>query len=424
MHLDHDDGCCAEQRMSMSRRGLLRGATATAGLAVATSMVGDVFTEVAYAASGTADRVMVVLSLRGGADGLSLVVPHGDPAYARARPTIAVPTGALLARNQMFGLHPSFAPLMPLWNARRMATVHAAGLPMPNRSHFAAIEQIEDADPGSTARRGWLNRLIGLDTSTSPLQAVHLGGSAVGTALYGREPVVAVRRSADMVIEGTGDPTYGPARARALQTLWEKAPGTIGAAARSAFTVVDQYRTVQAQPATTENGATYPASDLGRAMADIARLLKAGVGAEAVSVDMGGWDMHAGLGTLAWGAMHRQVRDLAEALAAFFVDLGAVGDTVTVVTLSEFGRRVAENANAGLDHGYGGVMLLLGAGVRDGHRGRWPGLGEGRRVQGDLAVTTDYRSVLSEVVRSRFGASTSAVFPGFTPEPVGVMRLP
>jgi len=139
-----------------------------------------------------------------------------------------------------------------------------------------------------------------------------------------------------------------------------------------------------------------------------------------VTVDQGDWDMHSDLGTVQGGRMVRNAGELAAAVAAFFTDLGPLADKVTLVALSEFGRRVAENANMGLDHGYGNVMFLAGAGVRGGsYYGTWPGLQA--EIDSDLLVTTDYRSVLSEVVSSRFGASTSTVFPGFTRERVGVM---
>jgi uncharacterized protein (DUF1501 family) len=131
--------------------------------------------------------------------------------------------------------------------------------------------------------------------------------------------------------------------------------------------------------------------------------------------------MHSGLGTLEWGQMIKNAGDLATAIAAFFADLGAHSDKVTLVALSEFGRRVAENDNYGLDHGYGNVMFVAGAGVSGGyHCPRWPDLGTG--LDADVTVTTDYRSVLAEIVSSRFGSSPSAVFPGFTPEAVGVMQ--
>jgi uncharacterized protein (DUF1501 family) len=149
--------------------------------------------------------------------------------------------------------------------------------------------------------------------------------------------------------------------------------------------------------------------------------VKGDVGVEVMTVDHGDWDMHTGLGTLSWGRMQRNATELSQALAGFFTDLGAAGDRVTVVVLSEFGRRVKENANQGLDHGYGNVMFLLGAGVKGGqYYGTWPGLTND--IDSDLLVTTDYRSVLAEVVSTRFGVSTASVFPQFQPQPLGLMQ--
>lgn len=206
-----------------------------------------------------------------------------------------------------------------------------------------------------------------------------------------------------------------------MRTMWAGAPGEIGAGARSALAAIADFRPVRATPAQAANGASYPRNDLGNALHAAARIIKGNVGTDVIAVDHdGGWDMHTDLGTLEWGRMVDAADELASALAAFFVDLGALGDKVTVVTVSEFGRRVKENANYGLDHGHGNVMFVLGGGVKGGYYGTWPGLTNA--ADADLAVTTDYRSVLSEVVTRRMGASTAAVFPGFAPETVGALR--
>ena len=158
--------CCDDYR-GTSRRGFLRGSLALGGAAAVTVAHGSAFTQTAYAAAPV-DQVLVVLSMRGAADGLSLVVPHADPIYYAARPSISVASDQLLVKDGMFGLHPSLAPLLPLWNAGKMAAIQATGLPVPNRSHFSAMEDVEDADPGSAARVGWLNRLVGRNGTGSP----------------------------------------------------------------------------------------------------------------------------------------------------------------------------------------------------------------------------------------------------------------
>ncbi len=401
----------------VSRRGFL---TLAAGALAATTVFGDTVLQTAWSREGAAPAVLVVLSLRGAADGLNLVVPHADPAYWTARPRIAIPKDRLLAADAMFGLHPALAPLLPLWRDGRMAAVHATGLPAPNRSHFSAMEEIEDADPGSPARVGWLNRLVGRDGDTDPLHALHLGGPVPPTALLGPHPVGAAPAVDDIVLAGTD--TGGPddPRVRSLHTVWDGVPGPLGEGVRTAMRMVDDFGPVRATPVTPANGAAYPTSDLGRALAAAARTIRGDVGAEVITVDHGSWDMHADLGTVDRGDLRNMTADLASSLAAFFSDLGPVAEKVTVVTLSEFGRRVRENASMGLDHGHGNVMFLLGAGVKGGrYYGSWPGLTD--TAQADLLVTRDYRSVLAEVVSSRFDASPAAVFPGVRLETIGAM---
>lgn len=406
-----------------SRRSFLKGLGATAGAGVLTSLVGDVFTQASFGA-GPGGNVLVVLSLRGGADGLSLVVPHGDPGYADVRGTIAVPTGSLLKKDAMFGLHPEFAPLAPMWEAGSFGAVQAVGMHVPDRSHFSAMERVEDADPGSSTRVGWINRMVGITGSGAPNQAIQLGTSLPPTALVGPASSMAVYELRDIALPG-GDDREFKARVRAsLETLWSGNGSPMGRAVDSTLTTTRDLAAVAESTSPPENGATYPEGDLGESLRQTARLIRADVGTQVVTVDFGSWDHHEGLGTIERGEMQWMVRDMAKALKAFFTDLGGVGDRVTVVTISEFGRTVAENGSAGTEHGYGNCMLLLGAGVRGGRvHGTWPGLGPGDMVDGDLKVTNDYRSILAEVIRNRFpAASVPGIFPGFSPSTVGVMR--
>ena len=402
---------CPDAGRGLSRRTVLRGAGA-AGLSftVGSAVVG--MARPAFAADGS-DEVVVVVSLRGAADGLNLVVPHGDPAYYAARPTLAVPKASLLAADSYFGLHPALAPLLPLWESGRLAAVHATGLPVANRSHFSAMEEIEDADPGSTSRVGWLNRVLG--TSADPLRAVSVG--SIPSALYGPAAVMSFGSLDDARIAGDDKWDATHQRARAMRMQWAGAKGPMGTAVRSAMTAVAELGPAKAQP---DHVAAFPDTDLGRAMSSISRTIKGDVGARLITVDQGDWDMHVNAGSLAGGAFVDNAGELAGAIAAFFADLGPAASRVTLVTLSEFGRRVAENASNGTDHGWGNVMLLAGAGVKGGrYYGSWPGLTNS--LDADLRVTTDYRSVLAEIVATRTSASTATVFPGFTPQAVGVM---
>lgn len=409
-----------EARLALSRRALLGTALAGGAVALGPALGGE--GPRAYAVTGRpAGRlssplgsVLVLLSLRGAADGLSLVVPHGDPAYYAARPRIGVPHASLLAPDAMFGLHPALAPVLPMWQAGTLAAVHATGMPTPNRSHFAAMEAIEDAAPGSTARNGWLNRLLGELPGGSPLQGTALGNQ-VPTSLFGTNPAFVVGRVDDAKVAGTEEDGR---RLASLKHAW-KGTGPMNRAVRDAIAGAETFGAARDTAAGTPTPA-YPGSSLGKALSGVSRIIRSGVGAEVITVDQGDWDMHTDLGTLEWGDMKRNAGDLASSIAAFFADLGPLADRVTLVTLSEFGRRVQENDNYGTDHGFGNVMFVAGAGVRGGrYYGTWPGLQD--TLDGDLLVTTDYRSVLTEIVTRRFGVTVGQVFPGFTPQAIGVM---
>jgi uncharacterized protein (DUF1501 family) len=368
------------------------------------------------ATSALGTNVIVTLSLRGACDGLSLVVPHSDPVYYAARPTIAVPRSALLAADGTFGLHPRLAPLLGMWKAGQVAAIHGTGMAVPNRSHFAAIELVEDADPGSTTRTGWLNRLIGTEALISPLRGMAVGGSPPAS-LAGAAPYLALA-DLDTGIAGNDreeSPEVG--RIGSLTTVWSGSRSQMGAAWRTALSAD---RSMAPARAAADHTSLYPKGSLGEALAMVARTIRGHVGTQVITVDHGGWDMHTALGSPARGQMVNQAGELAQAVTAFFDDLGADRGRVTMVVLSEFGRRVQENASGGLDHGWGNVMWALGAGVKGGYYGRVTPLAN--TLDADLEVTLDYRSVLAEVVSRRTTASIAEVFPGFSPERVGFMR--
>jgi uncharacterized protein (DUF1501 family) len=408
-----DSSCCNDFRVT--RRKLLAGFAAGAGGLAASSLIGRAARQVAYAAA-IGGNVLVVISLRGGADGLSMIVPHTNADYYRLRPNTAVPSGQLVWRDGTFGLHPSLAPLLPMWRAGTFGAVHAVGLAAPNRSHFEAIEIVEDADLGSGARTGWLNRMIGLDAFEGQVEGVHFGSPLISTALVGDSPAIGLTELSNLQL-----PVYDDATAtrEGWRNLWAGSRGEFGDNVRLALQTAKSMRSLAGA---TVDVSRYPAGPLSAVLANTALLIRSNVGAKVVTVDYGDWDMHSGMGSASNGWMKDHLYHLAQSLRVFFDDLGTTwGTKVTVVTISEFGRRVAENGNGGVDHGYGNCMLLLGGGVRGGRvHGEWPGLSE--LTEGDLRVRQDYRSVLAEVISRRFpGTNISAVFPGFRPAPIGAM---
>lgn len=416
------------------RRFLATAAAGGAGLAGA-SLFGDAFRQVSYGAAA-GGNVLVVLSLRGGADGLSMVVPRGaDHATLTGyRQGIVVPEASLIGGNSSFGLHPAFAPLLPMWQNGSFGAVHGVGLPAPNRSHFAAIEVIEDADPGSSARVGWVNRMIGLDSAALPESSVQLGSSLLPTAQIGSAPALGATRVSDLQVASLGN--GGAARRASLRTIWSQDSGVLGTTVRTTLDATtrlspfvgaaDPNAPYPANPANPVHESAYPPGPLQSVLANTSALIRADLGAKVVTVDYGNWDMHSHLGgndpTQGW--MHDQVAHLAGSLLTFFADLGTAASRVTVVTISEFGRRVKQNGDNGVDHGYGNAMLLLGAGVAGGDvHGRWAGLDN--LTDGDVSVSQDYRSVLWPVLVNRFpeiSGSKATVFPGFAePDLVGVV---
>ncbi|MDX6326288.1 MAG: hypothetical protein QOK15_2642 [Nocardioidaceae bacterium] len=419
------DICCDDfvRTTALSRRRFL-GAMAAAGTtAVATSVFGEAVLQASFGAV-PGGNVLVVLSFRGGVDGLGLVVPHGDPAYYAARPSIAVPRTSLLAADAMFGLHPELAPLQWLWDGGELAAVQAVGLPQPNRSHFSAMEEIEDADPGSTLRQGWVNRMVGLDAGATAVDAVHIGSATPPTLVEGPTPTLATMRLADIRLAGA-EGSWGDRRRSQLRTMWGGTTGPLAVAARSALATEQKLQPVEGQSyrPTVAYPTEWPGTDLSAALQDAAHLIKSDMGTEVVSVDFGSWDMHDGYGTLAAGEMQLMAGSFARSVDAFLRDLGDLRSRVTLVTISEFGRRVAQNGNKGLDHGWGNMMMVMGGGVRGGqYYGQWPGLAAGKLVDGDLRVTTDYRQVLGEIVHRRFpDKDVTQVFPGVAYNPLGLL---
>ncbi len=375
----------------------------------------------AAAAAEPRRRVLVAIFQRGAVDGLSMVPPWGDPAYGRSRPTIALApprrgeSERAIDLDGFFALHPALAPLLPLWREHALAVVHACGSPDPTRSHFDAQDYMETGTPGvkSTAD-GWLARALrARPESPSPLRAVALG-PILPRSLRGEVAAVALQSLADFRVR----PTAGPDGQRGFEALYAQGVrDLLHGTGRETFAAVRTVERVQAAAPGPAHGAQYPPGRLGQALRQIAQLIRADVGLEVAFTDVGGWDTHVVQGNER-GVLASRLNEFALALAAFARDLGDRLADVLVLTMSEFGRTVAENGTRGTDHGHATAMLVLGGGVRGGRVwGRWPGLAPERLFEGrDLAVTTDFRTLFSEVAVRHLGVPPGTpLFPGFTP---------
>jgi uncharacterized protein (DUF1501 family) len=366
-------------------------------------------------------KTLVCVFQRGAVDGLNMIVPHGDAAYYRARPRIAVPQpgrdAGALDLDGHFGLHPAMKALLPWWRDKSLALVHAVGSPDRTRSHFDAQDYMESGTPGRKGTAdGWLNRSLqhASEHADTPFRGVALGPQ-LPRILRGSAPTLAVDDLSTFGIKARGQ--AGDRITRAFEEMY--AGGSTGVVAQSSsegFEAVRMLRTANVGALGPGNGAAYPRSPLGRSLEQIARLVKADLGLEIAFADAGGWDTHVNQGA-GEGQLAGRLRDFADGLAAFAIDLGDRMADVMVLTMSEFGRTVAENGTRGTDHGHGTAMLVLGGSTRGGRvLGRWPGLERDQLHEGrDLAATTDFRDLFSEVLVRHLGArDLEQIFPGFT----------
>ena len=399
---------CPDFGRAISRRSFLKRAGVAglvAGLASETA-----FTQLVFAAGAYTGDVLVVLSLRGGFDGLQAIVPTADPDYLGWRPNVGIPQSALTMLDSTFGMHPALTPMKPFWDSGLFGVVHAVGMSEPNRSHFSAMEEMERAAPGTSLRTGWIDRLIGRRDRGTVFQSMQMGSGMASTAFIGSSPELAMWSVDGFDLSGAWDGTELQRWDKALRAIYAGAPGPLADPAVAVLGALSETAQLKQLGYTPANGAAYPATDLGDALKDVARLIKAGVGLQVAAVDYGDWDMHVGMGDVDAGWMHDHLTELGQALAAFATDLGTGMSDVTFATLTEFGRRIEENGSGGTDHGYGQLVLLMGGGIKGGLvHGTWPTLAPGALVDGDLAATTDYRSILAELLEKRCGANASDV---------------
>jgi uncharacterized protein (DUF1501 family) len=406
--------------MSITRRVFLKnGALAIVG----TSVVPSFLARAVYAAETAAPgrKRLVVLFQRGAADGLNIVVPHGEQAYYSMRPSIAIPrprNGAesVIDLDGFFGLHPSMSAFKPLWDQKHLAIVQAAGSPDNTRSHFDAQDYMESGTPGvKSTEDGWLNRAVaGLnETSPSPFRAVAMGG-ALPRTLAGPVPAVAMNDVRSFGVAGRG--RGAEIASNTFEAMYEQSVDTVlHGTGNETFEAVKMLRSADPEKYTPAPGANYPRGRFGDSLRQVAQLIKANLGVEVAFADVGGWDHHVNEGSVQ-GQIANLTREFSQAIAAFWTDLGDLGEETVIVTMSEFGRTARENGNRGTDHGHANVMFVLGGPVKGGRvYGRWPGLAPEQLYEGrDLAVTTDFRQVLGEAVYRHLGNQQLArVFPGF-----------
>jgi uncharacterized protein (DUF1501 family) len=425
-----------------TRRIFLRGsAMAMAGMGQAPMWLAQ-----AAASEGKKRKTLVAIFMRGAADGLNIVAPFGDPQYRELRPIIGLqpprpqdenqnngPFGAAIDLDGKFGLHPGLRPFKELWDKKQLAIVEATGSPDPSRSHFDAQDYMESGTPGKTGD-GWLNRALGEPgTDASALRAVALS-NLVPRTLRGQREAVALGNVQDFKISDeerlailrnmyslTPDETMrrtGGDAFEAMKIVQSVAKEQIpNGGVREAAPVPDTPIILQG------NRVTYNAGgQLGQNLQELSRLIKAGAGIEAAFAEVDGWDHHQNEN----GQLPNLLNQFSNAIAAFCRDMGDRMEDVVIVTMSEFGRTVAENGTGGTDHGHGSLMMVVGGPVKGGKiYGVWPGLEKEQLYEGrDLAVTTDFRTVLSELVRGHLGRTDlSSVFPGFKAEKeLGLLR--
>ena len=365
--------------------------------------------------------VLVCLFQRGAVDGLNMIVPHGESLYYRERPRIAIPTGDVVNLDGHFGLHPSLAPLKPLWDNGSLAAIHAVGSPDATRSHFDAQDYMESGTPGvKSTSDGWLNRYCRHDQehADTPFRAVAFGPQ-LPRILAGTAPALAID---DLQAFGLRVPQEA-ARDKLTQAFEElydgAATGLLASSSREGFEAIQVLKRADPTQYRPANGAEYPPGRLGRSLLQIAQLIKSDVGVQIAFADVGGWDTHVNQGS-SEGQLSARLRELGGGLVAFARDLGERMRSVVVLTMSEFGRTIRENGNAGTDHGHATAMLAMGGAVNGGRvLGKWPGLDPASRFEGrDVAVTTDFRDLFGEVLARHLGAGDLAsVFPGFAPDP-------
>jgi len=418
-----------------SRRGFLKAG----GLALFGIGVGGVPSFVARAANSRKiidpykkNKIMVCIFQRGAMDGLMAVTPFTDTYLQAARPTIFMTAAQggkgtpLLDLDGRFGLHPAMKGFEPLFKDGRLAIVHGIGSPNNTRSHFDAQDYMESGTPFNKGTgSGWLNRAVGLlGHDATPFRAVSLT-SSMPRSFYGDNPSVSISNLQDFAIQMRGNPTNANMVSKSFEDLYDQTSNSLlKETGKESFDAIKMLQKADVKNYKPANNAVYPTSALGNALKQIAQLIKMDVGMEVAFAESGGWDTHFNQGTDT-GIFARNVTDLSNSIAAFWADLDARQDDVTLMTMTEFGRTVKQNGTGGTDHGRGSCMFIVGNDVNGGKvHGNVQTLAVENLEDGrDLAVTTDFRSVFSEVADKHLKINDDKVlFPDWNGKQIGVMK--
>ncbi|MBV1915639.1 MAG: DUF1501 domain-containing protein [Pseudomonadales bacterium] len=358
---------------------------------------------------------LVCIFQRGAADGLNSLVPYGDDDYYLHRDTIAVPlpgeAGGAIDLDGFYGLHPALAPLKSIYDANDMALIHAVGIPHGSRSHFSAQGLVErGVDDKSGPDTGWLGRHLSLNPppSESAFHTVSISGN-VPVSLQGATDPLAISDLSefgfDQDIVDTGYPDV-------LKDLFHDSI-PFASTAQAALAAMAELRAANLSEITPANGASYPDTALGSRLKQAAQLLRSELPTEVICIDSDGWDHHENLPTF----LPQSLTELANSVAAFYTDMGSDMSGITLLVMTEFGRRIAKNGSVGTDHGTAGLAYAIGGGVNGGQIvSNWPGLDITDPELGeDLNITTDLRTVLVEMLTKRLGGTDIGhVFPGFS----------
>jgi uncharacterized protein (DUF1501 family) len=420
----------------MNRRFFLKGGgVALAGIGAAT-MSPSFLTRALAQTKGTRRRkILIAIFQRGAMDGLSAVIPYGEPEYYNLRSAIAIPRpgGASDANpanpggsqpNQapaidldgFFALHPALNAFKPIYDSGQLAIIHAAGSPDSTRSHFDAQDYMESATPGvKSTTDGWINRYLQSNgaADASPFRGVAMGPT-LPRVMQGKASAIAMNSINEFGLRAggdTGQAVQGGFEAMYTQTVNDALRG----AGKETFEAMKLLKRVNPTQYKPSPDAVYPRGAFGDRMRQIAQLIKSDIGLEVAFTDIGGWDTHANQGS-SQGQLATRLTEFSHGLSALYADLNDRADEVVILTMTEFGRTARENGNRGTDHGHASVIFALGGAIKGGKvYGKWPGLKSHQLNEGrDLAVTTDFRDVFAELAKNHLGAANlNAIFPGY-----------